>query len=166
MKSVRCASNRRVRATLAAIGLCFAVVSTTPVAAPAAPVAGACETTGTKAKVSTTRQSTSSTTFVNVIETAIFFTQSRTGCVIISFSAEAGGNTNTLMFVSAVIDGFGCAPYNVAFVSPQIDPTVRTVNFLCPNIGTGNHQAKMLFRSGGPGGVWFYARTMIVHYSK
>ena len=89
MKSVRSACNRRVIATLAAIGLCFAVVSITPAVAPAAPVAaGTCEPTAAKVKVSKTYQQTNSTTYVDVIDTPIAFTQGRTDCVIVSFSSE------------------------------------------------------------------------------
>ena len=154
---------------MAAIGLCFAVVSTTPVAAPAAPVAGACETTGTKVKVSTTYQSTASTAYVNVIETAIPFTQRRTGCVIISFSSEVDLQPNDSMYVVATVDGFGCAPYNTVFagVDNLVHLTnVRAMNFLCLNVGTGNHTAKMMFRSFLGNGVGLGKRTMILHYAK
>ena len=154
--------------TLAGIGLCFAVVLTTPAVAPAAPVGGACETTGTKAKVPTTFYSPESKTYVPVSETAIPFTQRRTGCVIISFSAEANTNTNTVMFVTAVVDGFSCVPYDTAFAVYHIEIAVaRTMNFLCPNVpGPGNHTASIMARSGGTGGVWLEKRTTIVLYAK
>ena len=154
---------------MAAIGLCFAVVSTTPVAAPAAPVAGACETTGTKVKVSTTYQSTASTAYVNVIEIAIPFTQRRTGCVIVSFSSLAYADPNYTMYVSAAVDGFGCAPYDFLFAQSNASGspiTVRAMNFLCRDVaGPGNHTVKMLFKSDG-GLVALRDRTMIVHYVK
>ena len=168
MKSVCCDSNRRVIATLAAIGLCFTAVSTTPAVAPAAPVfAGTCDTTGTKARVSTTTQTTGgSSSFVPVIETTIPFTQRRTGCVIVSFSAKAASNTSARMYVTAVVDGFGCAPYDILFVASDQEPIARAMNFVCPDIGTGNHTAKIMFRSTGPAGAVLYDRTTILHYSK
>ncbi len=169
MKSVRCDSNRRVRATLAAIGLCLAVVSTTPAAAPAAPVAGACETTGTKAKVSTTQQTTNSMDHVNVTETAIAFTQGRTSCVIVSFSSEASAAANTTMRVSAIIDSNVCQPDESTFVQSGASPSGtggHAMNFLCLNVAPGTHTVKMQFRSVNGGDVTLDYRTMIVHYAR
>ena len=172
MKSVCSASNRRVKATLAAIGLCFAVVSTTPAAAPAAPVAtGACETTAAKVKVSKTYQETNLTTYVNVTDTPIAFTQGRTDCVIVSFSSEAFAAANTSMFVRAVLDGNVCEPDDNRFVASvggggASDFGNRAMNFLCLNVAPGNHTVKMQFRSTSDGTVALQYRTMIVHYAK
>ena len=155
---------------MAAIGIYFTAVSTTPAAAPAAPVAaGICDTTAARAKVSTTFQNTISKTYVDVIETAIPFTQRRTGCVIISFSSEVDLQPNDSMYVVATVDGFGCAPYNTVFagVDNLVHLTnVRAMNFLCLNVGTGNHTAKMMFRSFLGNGVGLGKRTMILHYAK
>ncbi len=170
MKSVRCASNRRLRATLAAIGLCLAVVSAIPAAAPAAPVAaGACETTAAKVRASKTFQATNSTAYVNVIDTPIAFTQGRTDCVIVSFSSEAYAAANTSMFVQAVLDGNVCEPSDTVFVRSNATPSfnaAHAMNFLCLDVAPGNHAVKMQFRSSSTAGVELNFRTMIVHYAR
>ena len=165
MKSVCGASNRRV-VTLTAIGLCFAVVTITPAAAPAAQV-GTCETTGTKVKVSEIYHKTPSMAYVPVNETAISFTQRRPGCVIVSFSAVADVHPDDTMFVIATVDGFGCSPYDVPFlIGGNNLGNVRAMNFLCVNVQTGHHTAKIMFRSTVGERVAFEDRTTIVHYSK
>ena len=60
-------------------------------------ITGSCVATATKYKVSAAFQQTTSTTFVDVVETGITFTQggSSSSCVIVSFSAQATTEPHT-----------------------------------------------------------------------
>src|SRR4051794_39147402 len=91
----------------------------------AAPIAsGTCSTTATKYKVSGALQQTHSTTYVNVVDTNIAFTQGggSPSCVIVSFSSEASGTANQIMQVQALLDNsIACQPNNSQFVNNSTD---------------------------------------------
>jgi hypothetical protein len=162
-----CCTCRLGVATLAGAALLLAAV-TSVTAAPLA--AGGCETTASKYKVSAAFQSTTSTTFVDVMETAINFQQGGSGCVIVSFAGMASANPNTLMYVRARLDGAtDCLPNDNAFAgsgataSPSAD---RAMNYVCGKVAPGSHVIKMQFRTGSGPTVSLRSRTIIVHYVK
>jgi hypothetical protein len=119
--------------------------------------------------VSTTSQSTSSSTYVDVIDTRIRFTQggSSKSCVIVSFSAQAD-TPGAVMQVRAVLDGnIECLPTDNSFVGGTGALgtfTSRAMNYVCENVAPGVHAVKMQFRSFGEGALW--KRTMIVQHVK
>ena len=128
---------------------------------------GMCSETAANYALSTDLQKTSAKRYKDVTGTTIGFTQGTTGCVEISFSAEAATVAGELMLTQALVDGTPCLPANNIFASdsPSSDLAVRTMNYICPNVSFGAHTAKMQFRSWFGGSVALDFRTTIVRYA-
>lgn len=134
---------------------------------------GTCETTATKFKTAGGLQSTTSTTFVNVLDMVINFTQggTRANCVIVSFSAEAGAAAaNGIMQIRAWLDGISaCQPDGGVFVRSNATPTsyaLRAIDLVCADVAPGTHSLRMQFLSATGGQVDIFQRAMLVHYVK
>ena len=108
---------------------------------------------------------TTSTTFVNLGQTRVIFTQATAGCVIVRFSAEAGNTGAGVMLVRAILDGVDVAlPSQVSFAFNDNFGTARSYEFIFPNVAPGSHSVRMQFHSGDGPTVFVNNRTTTVLY--
>lgn len=117
--------------------------------------------------VSTDLQKTSSRNYRDVTGTSVPFTQGAPGCVEVSFTAEAATTPRELLLTRVLLDGTECIPAGNIFASdsPSSDLGDRAMNYLCPNVSTGAHTAKVQFRSRFGKPVALDYRTTIVRYA-
>jgi hypothetical protein len=127
-------------------------------AAPQAVVNGAC-TDMTKVNYKSDdniRKSTSSTSFVNVPNAGVSFTQGGTGsgCVIVTFTAEAFARVSRLLQIRARLDNSSTAAPGVVQLSGDDDEDgdgdwarAHAFTFIFPSVAPGAHTVRMQFRS-------------------
>src|SRR5581483_5766229 len=106
---------------------------------------------------------TTSGAWVNVIDGHLNFTTSNIGCVMITFSAEAGvftngGSLTEAMHVRTLMDGNNlCAPATMPDIFLlSTDPAPQTANSIthvCKNVAAGAHNVQMQYRSTAGGTV-------------
>ena len=139
--------------------------------AQAAPTEKAqCQVNHAAIMVSKAGHFTTSTGYVDVIESGVRFVQGGTkpGCIVVSFSAEAGAAANETMVVQPVLDGTTiCEPDSNFFVPSSASGTnagARAMNYVCTDVTPGAHRLKMQFRSFSGGAVTLSYRTLIVHH--
>jgi hypothetical protein len=131
-----------------------------------------CQVNHAAITVSKAGHSTTSNGYVDVIETGVRFIQGGTkpGCIVVSFSAEAGAAANETMVVQPVLDGTTiCEPGENFFVPSNTSVThagARAMNYVCRDVTPGVHRLKMQFRSFGGQIVTLSYRTLIVHHFK
>lgn len=127
-------------------------------AAPRAVVSGAC---GDVTKINyksddSINHSTFSTSFVNVPNAGVSFTQGGTGggCVIVTFTAEAFTQSNGLMQVRARLDDAVTAAPGVIQFSGDDDEDLddryarsHAFTFIFPSVGAGSHFVRMQYRT-------------------
>jgi hypothetical protein len=130
-----------------------------------------CQVDWTSIKVSETSHSTTSTTYVDVVETGVPFKQGGTknSCAIVSFSSEALAAANESMQVRAVLDNGAiiCRPDDNFFVTSGATATSEAdhaMNYVCAGVAPGSHVAKLQFKSVNGGNVTLEFRTVVVHY--
>ena len=129
---------------------------------------GTCTEGGIGYSVSTTVQSTNKKTFSDVSGTEISFTQGSTGCVEVSFSAEAGTVADETLLARAVLDDKTvCEPGNNLFASEGTtdNPADHAMNYICPDVSAGSHSVKIQFASEFGAKVALDYRTTIVRYA-
>jgi hypothetical protein len=162
MKTAALLRNTFVIAQLIAAGLSLA----TPTPGAAA-VTGTCETTATRSRWTTTFDSTTSTSFVNMPEMATNITQGATDCVIVAFFAQVATLANQAMHVRATIDGLSCGPLDPKFVENGSEALTSShaMAFLCNGVAPGPHTIRIQYRSFGGGQVIVQERMMLVHYA-
>lgn len=136
-------------------------------APPAAVTVGTCSPNKLKFKVSELFAQTTSSSFVDVPETTLNFTQGGTtpSCVIVAFSAEASASP-AIMVLEVVLDGGTlCFPSGNFFVSQAVTLSIHAMNYVCPNVAPGFHSIKMTFASDPEGSVvTLDFRTTIVQF--
>ena len=140
------------------------------------PVAGTCGTaanplTGMKFITSTFLSTTDSGDYANFAEAGVKFTQARTGCVVVSFSAQAyvSNQSGAGIQVRAVLDGTTvCEPPGVSFggFKPDGHVPASAMSFVCKGITAGEHTLRMQFRLVGlfPATGHVHTRTTIVQF--
>jgi hypothetical protein len=133
----------------------------------AAPISGACTSGASAYSISTDLQTTRSKSYQDVTGTAISFTQGASGCVELSFSAEATTVPGELLLTQVLLDGRVCAPSDNIFASdsPSSDLSAHAMNYICGKVAAGNHTAKVQFRSRFGSKVALDYRTTIVRYT-
>lgn len=130
-------------------------------------LSGTCSPTKTKFKVSTSVQSTTSTSYVNVTDGQLKVKLAKRGCIIVAFTAEAKTAADDTMVVRALRDGTSCAPSSTFFASsgPDALPYAdRAVNFVCSGVGPGAHRVRLQFESFSGGAVTLDYRTVVLQY--
>ncbi|HLY04978.1 MAG TPA: hypothetical protein VKR31_04450 [Rhizomicrobium sp.] len=135
---------------------------------PAATTAGTCTESAAGYSVSTAFQATSSTNWTTVNGTTLSFKQGTTGCVEVSFTAEAGTVPGDNLLVRVVRDaGTVCTPTNNLFGAQgsSDNPADRAMNFICPSVPAGSHTVKIQFASRFGRKVGLDYRTTIVRYA-
>jgi hypothetical protein len=135
---------------------------------PAGITTGTCTSGASAYSVSTDLQTTTSRKYRDVTGTSVAFTQGASGCVEVSFSGEGATTPGEILVTQAVIDGSAvCLPGDNLFASdsPSSDLADHAMNYICPNVGAGNHTAKIQFRSRFGGKVALDYRTTIVRYT-
>lgn len=143
----------------------------TPATAPAAPVIFHCSPTKVKGSASALDNSTTtSTTFVNIPEATVTFTQggAHASCVIVRFSAVAMGGSDNI-FVRAFLDQTTAAiPDDVRYTRSQsFTSEAHSFEFIFPRVAPGSHAIRMQFRaeSSGGGGVTVDRHTTVVQFA-
>ena len=140
-------------------------------ASPRVPVVfGGCNPVHVKYKVSTNQQSTTSTSYVDVVDSAIGVRLRDVGCIIVMFSSLAFVNPNETMRVQVMrVPATLCEPSNGFFISSNVNMeglSSQAMNYVCHNVPAGIHSVKVQFRSGTGGNVILGFRTVIAWYSK
>jgi len=151
----------------------FAAITAIALLAPAAATADivaspACRLGGMKATTATDGAGTTSNLYRRVPGMRIPFVQgSRSGCVLVRFSAEAGTD-GTNMLIRAVIDGetFIATPSDITFTFSTGGNQARSFEFLFVNIPAGSHIAEIQWQSSNFGAQSdIGSRTFVVEYS-
>ena len=130
---------------------------------------GTCAPNELKYKVAEYSVSTSSTTFVNVPDSALTISPGVLGCVIVSFSATAAAPASTAMFVEPHIGNVPCRPTTNVFVISNATATAnadRAMTFVCLDVPAGLHTIRMKYASSNGNAVFLDRRTLLVHYRK
>jgi hypothetical protein len=135
-------------------------------AAEAASATGNCVTTATKYRVADTSAGTTSTSFVNVLQSGLTFVQggSAPGCVIVSFTAVIT-TADAWMYVKPTLDGENPVDPNSGVWRVTVQDS-RTAVFVFTNVSPGSHSLVMKFRSNNGGNVTVYNRTATLSYRK
>lgn len=116
-------------------------------------------------------QSTTSTTFINVSETVLNFTQggASPSCIVVEFSALAFAPGSNKMSVRALLNNTTTAePGPMIFATNDNaaggQAQARAVNFVFPLISPGAQTLQMQFRSVNGGAVRIGRHSTIVRY--
>ena len=145
-------------------------------ATPQAVVTGAC-TDMTKVNYksdNSINKSTSSTSFVNVPNTGVSFTQggASSGCVIVTFTAEAFAPGSRLLQIRARLDdSVTAAPGNVQLSGDDDEDgdgrwaRSQAFAFIFTSVAPGSHFVRMQFRSPDVfGSVLIHKHTVVVQH--
>jgi hypothetical protein len=112
--------------------------------------------------------STSSTTFVNIPETALDVTVGGANptCVIVVFTAQTQTTANENMLVRARIPGIGNGVPAEFSMGPGTGTTeARPAQFVFDNVPPGDYSVRMQFRTVSPGTTVTLTRpTVVVHH--
>jgi len=155
-------------------GLALAVILPIDVspAAPAPRITGGCTPTKVKYALSTRGTTTTSTSPVTVDDTAVNFTQAKTGCVIVDFTAFQQLDDpppGTIVVRALLKDSGGTAlpgrPSSVVLNLTTGDGDVRTLQFVFPEVVPGNYSLRMQMSSPSGGGILVSAPDVVVHYN-
>jgi len=135
---------------------------------PPAVSSGSCSENTAAYSASTDLQKSSSRNYRDVTGTSVTFTQGAPGCVEVSFTAEGAATPRELLVTRALLDGKECLPTDNIFASdsPSSDLADHGMNYICPNVATGSHTAKIQFRSRFGHPVALDYRTTIVRYAQ
>lgn len=117
---------------------------------------------------------TSSSSFVNVPNAGVSFSQGGTGsgCVIVTFTAEAFAPGGRLLQVRARLDDSVTAAPETVFLSGDDDEDgdgrwarSRAFTFIFPSVAPGSHFVRMQFRSPDIfGRVYIHKHTVVVQH--
>jgi hypothetical protein len=137
-------------------------------AAPQAVVFGGC-TDVTKVNYKSDdslNKSTSSTNFVNLPNGSVSFTQGGTGsgCVIVTFAAEAFARVSRILQIRARLDNSSVAAPGIVQLSGDDDEDgdgdwarAHAFTFIFPSVAPGAHTVRMQFRSV------FFSEPVTIH---
>ena len=152
-------------------GALFAACTALLVCSPArAAVTGACAALAeTDYASSAANESTNSTTWVDLNDGgSISFATKKSGCVIVTLSAEAVAATD-YMFLQAVLDGtMVCMPGTVVFLWEGTTDTTfatNTMTLVCDGVAKGNHTLQVQYESSLGNSVGFGPRTLTVAHN-
>ncbi len=119
-------------------------------------------------------QSTTSTTFVDVPNSTVFFNEGGAGssCVIVTFTAETFAPDSRLLQVRARLDNSVTASPGVVQLSGDDDEDrdgrwarSHAFTFIFPSVAPGSHDVRMQFRSPDIfGRVYIYKHTVVVQH--
>lgn len=140
--------------------------------APAPRITGSCSPTKVKFSLSTRGTTTTSTDPVTIDETAISFTQAKTGCVIVDFTASKQLDDpppGTIVIRPLLKDSGGATlparPSSVVLTFTTGDSDVRTIQFVFRDVVPGNYTIRMQMNSSDGGGILVSAPNVVVHYN-
>jgi hypothetical protein len=106
-----------------------------------------------------------STTFGNIPEAVVSFTQGKAGCVVVRFSAVTF-TANDGVKVRAVMDGHVQAvPPEVYYSTFNAGTAARSYDFVFANVAPGTHRINMQYRSNDGDQVTIHEHTTIVQYA-
>lgn len=143
----------------------------TPASAPAAVVT--CSPTQMKILASDEDHSgtSTSTSFQNIYQGYISFTQGGTSasCVLVRFSAVTVGVTGEAVQIRAFLDGLTPAfPAEVtySYFNSGLAYGPHSFDFIFPSVAPGSHFVRMQFRSNGGGQVQVLSHSTVLHYAR
>jgi hypothetical protein len=118
--------------------------------------------------VSVAAAATSLTSFVNIPEATVDFTQvgAAGSCVIARFSAEtvSGADAGDILFVRAVLDNSVGQPLFVRYSAVENVYRAHTFEFVFPTVMPGAHTVRMQYRGNSGNPVSIGMHTLVVHY--
>ena len=145
-------------------------------ARPAVAVTGTCKSGKTNySATNLTGSNTTSTSYVNVPDATVSFTQggSVSSCVIVHFTAETFANAGgtALLYVRPLLDGGTLAtPVETQFSGDDDEEQdgrwarSHAMNFVFPSVSPGGHTIQMQFRSFDGGQVNIHQHTTLVDH--
>ncbi|HEY2445604.1 MAG TPA: hypothetical protein VGI20_07705 [Rhizomicrobium sp.] len=132
---------------------------------------GSCAFKKTEFSASTSEQSTTSTSFINLGDGgSVTFNQSRTGCVAGTFFGNAGNSTTgDNVHLQVVLDGTtACAPLTTGgyvFANSDVDLSSHAVGFFCgSSIAAGSHTVQVQWAAGIGGEAEIFEHTLEVSH--
>jgi hypothetical protein len=154
----------------------IALLSVPPIdashSAPAPRITGSCSPTKVRYALSTRGTTTTSTDPVTIADTAISFTQAKTGCVIVDFTAFKELDDpppGTIVIRPLLKNSSGAAlparPSTVVLNLATGNGDVRTIQFMFPDVVPGNYTLRMQMNSMSGGGILVSAPNVVVHYN-
>ena len=140
----------------------------TPAAAPAD--TGACSPAKVKYNASLFANSpTTSTSFVNIPDASISFTQGGTkaSCVVVRFSAESHVQGADSVVVRAYLDKTTSAiPAEIIYSSGDgFNTNAHAFEYIFPDVAPGHHVVNMQYKSLNGTSVNIYYRTTVVQFA-
>jgi hypothetical protein len=157
---------------VAAVALLVALPAAHSRAAPAPRIVGACNPSKVKFSLSARDTETTSASPVNIADTATTFTQARTGCVIVDFTATDGLTDPPpgAMFIDAMLVHSGGAevpgrPSSATLNFAASGFENRAIQFVFPDVTPGNYVLRMRVSSSNGGGVLVSSPNTVVHYN-
>jgi hypothetical protein len=158
----------RVFGALLCGGLMIFSASVPARAQSAPPVTFACQPTKVKGVASSSGINSNGTTYRNIPETVVHFTQGGRGasCILVRFSAQVIVPANDGVQVRAVLDNKPSAlPSEAVYLAtPSGVFSGHTFEFVFPNVAPGHHVVRMQFQgmSGGTVSMGGY-NTVVQH---
>jgi hypothetical protein len=131
---------------------------------------GTCQPAKVKFSASDRDQNiTTSTTFINLPEAAITFTQGGTkaSCVIVYFTGMVAVGANGQLFVRAIMDGSDVGLpelFQIIALSNNFSHT-HTASFIFPSIAPGSHQVRIQYSSGNGQQVIIGRHNTVANYA-
>lgn len=135
--------------------------------AAAAATAVTCQPTKVAALASDASVSTTSMTFVPLAGAARKFVQggSRPGCVLVRFEGYVATDDNTVLAISATLDGNTIEPAEVQLAYDAVVYQPRAWTFIIPKVAPGEHRIAFKFRTNNGNSVSLNGSNTIVHHA-
>jgi hypothetical protein len=149
------------------VGAAFFLAGALMPAAAAAATAAKCQPTKVTAVASDVFVATTSTTFVPLTGAGRKFIQggSRPSCVLVRFEGYVATADNTVISISAAIDGATIAPNEVQLAYDAVVYQPRAWTFIIPKVAPGEHRIGFKFRTNNGNGVSVNRSNTIIHYA-
>jgi len=141
-------------------------------AAPPPRILGSCNPSKVKFSLSSHFTTTTSTAAVNITDTALSFTQSKQGCVIVDFTSAEGLSDpppGTVDISAELKDSGGTTlPGRPSVAHIQLAASAldtHTIQFVFPDVPPGVYEIRMRLNSPNGGAVEVSSPNTVVHYN-
>lgn len=140
--------------------------------APATRVTGSCSPSKVQYALSSRGTTTTSGDLVTIPDTAINFTQTKAGCVIVDFTATTRLDDpppGVIVIHPLLKDSGGTIvpsqPQDAVLNFSTVDGDIRTIQFVFWAVAPGNYTLRMQMHSAGGGGIVVIGPNVVVHYN-
>jgi hypothetical protein len=133
----------------------------------AAATAVSCEPTKVTAVASDSFVPTTSTTFVPLTGATRKFIQggSTPSCVLVRFEGYLATSANTVISISATLDGNTIAPSEIQLAYNEVVYLPRAWTFILPKVAPGEHRIAFKFRTNNGNSVSFNRTNTIIQHA-